>query len=155
MTVVTTLATDLTTRSRHVGAYGEATIFDSGLFTPTSNNNSGDIWKIMRIPAGVEIEQLCIINGDFDTNGSPTLACKVGYTPVGSSPAAVDDYFIASGSTILRAPAVTWADFKSGANGALRVDLDIDLIITLTAVAATWASVKLRMSAICRNLGIK
>jgi hypothetical protein len=155
MPAITVSASDLTTRSRHVGQYGEATIFDSGRFLPGVNNNVGDIWKILRIPAGVEISALQIVNGDLDTNGSPLLACKVGYTPVGTLPAASDAYFIATGSTILRAPAVTWADFASGANGPLRVDLDIDLIVTLTAAAATAASAAVRLIAYCRNLGVK
>lgn len=153
MTATTYSASDLTTRSRHVGAYGIGSIFDSGLFAPGSNNTIADVWKILRIPAGVEINQLCLINGDFDS--STGLACKVGYAPVGTLPTADDDYFLATGSTILRAAAVTWLDFASGANGPLKVDLDIDITITLTAAATGWQSANARMIAYCRNLGVK
>lgn len=152
MPAVTLSATELVTKSKHVGAYGNLSIFD-GEITIGTNNTIGDIWKIVRVPAGTRIHAVAVCNADADTGGT-TLSCKWGYTPVGTLPAADDDYFSAT-KTFLSGAAWTWLDFAAGVNSFLTVDLDIDIIATVTAAATTPAAVKIRAMVLASNLGIK
>lgn len=142
-------ATDLFYKTPHVGQYGNATILD-GSVTPTAGAN-GDIYRPMIIPAGVRVCGLEIDNADLDTNGVPTIACKVGYSPVrGSTPAANDAYFQASGATFLNAAQRTRLAFAP-----ITFQADVYLLITLTANAATFASGRVTAVAYCVNLGVQ
>jgi hypothetical protein len=152
MPAVTQTALDLASKPKFMQAFGNLALYD-GEITLTSNNTIGDIWKIVRVPAGTRIHAVAVCNADADTGGT-TLSCKWGYAPVGAAPVAVDDYFSAT-KTFLTAAAWTWLDFKAGVNGALTVDLDIDLIATITAAATTPALVKIRAMVLATVLGVK
>lgn len=39
----------------------------------------------VKVPAGTAVHRVVIRNTDMDTNGTPTLAAKIGFTPVDSS----------------------------------------------------------------------
>lgn len=122
-------------RDRFMGGYGNGFI-GYGSVTPTAGA-SGDIYYPMLIPAGAVVTDVDIVNDDLDSNASPTIACKVGYTPVNSAdgPTANDAYFAASGKTFLNAAGRTSLAFQP-----IKFDYPVYLIITLTAAAATFAS---------------
>ena len=130
-------ATDLNSKIRHMGAYGNATV-TWGSVTPTTGV-SGDIYRPMIIPAGVEVTDVDIVNDDLDSNAAPTIACKVGYAPLNPAdgPAAVDDYFAAAGKTFLNAVGRTSLAFQP-----IKFEKPVYLIVTLTASATTFASGK-------------
>lgn len=128
-------ATDLNSKYRFMGGYGN-TATSWGSVTPTAGA-SGDIYRVLTIPAGMEVTDVDIVNDDLDSNGSPTIACKVGYTPVNSTdgPAASDAYFAASGKLFLNAAQRTSLAFQP-----IKFEFPVYLIVTLTAAAATFAS---------------
>lgn len=145
-------ALDLNSRqgSHQGGAYGDS-VNHVGKVTPAAAGN-GDIMRVLRIPAGTRVDMLNVINDQLDSNGAPTLACKVGYTPVNSAdgPAANDAYWAASGQTFLRAAANT--PMKAH---PIVFDFDVWVIITLTAAAATFAAGSVSVVAESTNLGTK
>ncbi len=124
-------------RDRFMGGYGNGFI-GFGTVIPAAGT-SGDIYYPMLIPAGALVTDVDIVNDKLDSNGSPTIACKVGYSPVNAAdgPVAVDDYFAAAGKTFLNA-----AGRASLAFQPIKFDKPVYLIVTLTAAATTFASGK-------------
>jgi hypothetical protein len=147
--VATFKANDLN-RDRFMGGYGNGWV-GFGTVTPTAGA-SGDIYYPMLIPAGVMVTDVDIVNDDLDSNGAPTIACKVGYSPVNSAdgPSAVDDYFAAAGKTFLNATGRTSLAFQP-----IKFDKPVYLIVTLTAAAATFASGKVTAIVKGDALGVK
>jgi hypothetical protein len=143
--MATFTSVDINTKARFMGGYGNV-CETWGSVTPTAGA-SADIYKVVMIPAGVEVTDVDIVNDDLDSNGSPTIACKVGYTPVDSNdgPAASDAYFAASGKLFLNAAQRTALAFQP-----IKFEFPVYLIITLTASAATFASGQ--VTAIVRGL---
>src|SRR5690242_7123224 len=125
-------ATDLN-RDRFMGVYGNGFI-GFGTVTPTAGA-TGDIYFPLLIPAGAMVTDVDIVNDKLDTNGSPTLACKVGFMPINSAdgPAADDAYFAPSGNTLLRNAGRTSLAFQP-----VKFEKPVYLIVTLTAPAATF-----------------
>jgi hypothetical protein len=125
-------ATDLS-RDRFMGGYGNGWI-GFGTVTP-AGGASGDIYYPLLIPAGVMVTDVDIVNDKLDSNGSPTLACKVGFAPVNSAdgPTSDDAYFAASGNTLLRNAGRTPLAFQP-----IKFEKPVYLIVTLSANAATF-----------------
>jgi hypothetical protein len=93
------------------------------------------------IPAGVEVSSVVVqTQGALDTNGSPTLAFKLGYLPADStsSLAAVDNYFAAAGNTGLRAGGRITCAFEP-----ITFNEDVIVRMTITTAAATIAAGRL------------
>lgn len=128
-------ATELNTKARHMGGYGNAALV-WGSVIPTAAA-SGDIYRPVLIPAGMEVTDVDIVSDDLDSNGAPAIACKVGYSPVNPAdgPAANDAYFATTGKTFLNAAGRTSLAFQP-----IKFEKPVFLIITLTAAAATFAS---------------
>ncbi|MDN5753976.1 MAG: hypothetical protein L0H15_12020 [Nitrosospira sp.] len=128
-------ATDLNTKSRHMGGHGNAVVVH-GSVTPAAGA-SGDAYRPVRIPAGVDVTDVDIINSDMDSGATPTIACKIGYEPVNAAdgPAADDNYFAAAGNTLLRSAGRTALAFQP-----VKFEKDVFLTVTLSASAATFAS---------------
>lgn len=143
-------APDLLTKARHMGEFGNVTGVQ-GSVTPTAGAN-GDVYRPVVIPAGLEVWDVDIVCDDLDTNGTPLIAAKVGFTPLNAAdgPAEDDDYFSAAGNTALRSAGRTSLAFQP-----IKFERPVVLTITLTAAAATFASGK--VTAIVRGdgLGIK
>ena len=120
----------LNSRRIHESSFGNA-VTHYGAYTTAALAN-GDVVRLVRIPGGSTVHKLEIINDEVDTNGAPSLVCRVGYEPVNSAdgPAADDDYFFAAGQTFLQVAAQRTAAF------ALPKKFDYDVYITLTANAA-------------------
>jgi hypothetical protein len=120
-----------------MGAYGNAAV-TWGSVTPASGI-SGDIYRPLIIPAGMEVTDVDIVNDDLDSSGAPTIACKVGFSPVSAAdgPTGDDAYFASAGKTFFNAAGRTSLAFQP-----VKFDKPVYLIITLTASAATFASGK-------------
>lgn len=108
-------------------------------FVNVAAAGSGDTFDWF-IPAGSEVSSVALQSGALDTNGSPTLAYKLGYLPVDSTSSLtpVDNYFAASGSTGLRAGGRVPCAFEP-----IKFNEDVILRLTLTAAAATLAAGRL------------
>jgi hypothetical protein len=126
-------ATDLATKPLYMGGYGNA-MRVYGTVTPTAGA-SADIYKPVRIPAGMTVTGLKVYNADLDTGGT-AFAVKIGYTPVNSAdgPTAVLDYFVTA-NTFLSATSLT--EFKFA---PIKFEYDVDVIMTVTTAATTFAS---------------
>lgn len=124
-------ATDLNSRPLHTGPYGNSVIHKGGAVTAAAAN--ADIFRLVRIPAGTEVDEVVIQHDQIDSNGAPTLTAKIGYTPVNSSdgPAASDAYWAASAAFGRTKAAVLCAAQP------IKFEYDVWLIVTLTANPAT------------------
>lgn len=146
-------AADLLSKPAHLGQYGEANL-PEGKVTPSAAALS-DVFRVCKIPAGTEVEGLILANDDLDSNGVPTLAIKIGYTPVNSgdgSLAADDDYFQAAGDTVLQAAQAgkVYRRFDR-----IKFEQDVYLDITCSAAAATFAAGSLWVTVLGKNVGVK
>ena len=124
-------ATDLNTKARFMGGYGNAVIV-YGSVTPTAGALA-DVYRPLRIPAGMLVTDLDIVNDKLDTGSA--ISAKIGYAPVDSDgPAASDAYFSAT-STFLAT-----AGRKVCAFQPIKFEKDVYITLTLTAAATTFAS---------------
>lgn len=126
-------AVDLNTKPRMMGAEGNGLVI-WGSVSPTAGA-SGDVYYPVRIPAGMLITQLDIVNDDLDTGGT-AMSAKIGYEPVNSAdgPAAVTDYFSATNTFL------TAAGRKSCAFQPIKFEKDVYITLTLTVAATTFAT---------------
>jgi len=143
-------APDLGTKPRHMGEFGNAVVV-WGSVSPTAGA-SGDVYRLLIIPAGLEVTDVEIVSDDLDSNAAPALAAKVGFSPLNPTdgPAEDDDYFAAAGSTALQAAGRTSLSFHP-----IKFERPVILIITLTAAAATFAAGKVTAIVKGDGLGIK
>jgi hypothetical protein len=146
-------ASDLLSRARHLGQYGE-TNGPKFKVTPTAAALN-DVLRFGVIPAGSEVRSIILANDDLDSNGSPTLAFKLGYTPVTSnegSLAADDDYFVAAGDTSLQAANAgkVFSRFD-----AIKFEQDVFLDLTVSTATATFAAGSVWAQPIMGNVGVK
>jgi hypothetical protein len=79
-------APDLNSKAMPMGNYGNAAVV-YGTATPLSGV-AGSIYRPVRIPAGMSVTALRIVNDDMDTGGT-TFAVKIGHTSVEPSPGKV------------------------------------------------------------------
>lgn len=126
-------ATDLNTKARFMGGYGNGVIV-YGTVAPTAGALA-DVYKPVVIPAGMDLTDLEIVNDDLDTGGT-AFAVKVGYAPLNASdgPEADDDYFTAA-STFLSA-----AGRKVCAFQPIKFEYPVVVTLTVTTAATTFAS---------------
>ena len=125
-------ATDLNTKARFMGGYGNAVIV-YGSVTPTAGALA-DVYRPLRIPAGMLVTDLDIVNDDLDTGGT-AMSAKIGYAPVDSDgPTASDAYFSATGTYL------TAAGRKVCAFQPIKFEKDVYVTLTLTVAATTFAS---------------
>lgn len=140
-------ATDLNTKNRHMGGYGNAVVV-YGSVTPTAAI-FGDVYRPVVIPAGLDVTDVDIVNDDLDTGGTPTISCKVGFAPLNAAegPTAVDDYFASTGKTFLNAAGRTSLAFPP-----IKFEKPVFLILTITGGAAAFTSGK--VTAIVKGDGV-
>ena len=126
-------APDLNSKAMPMGNYGNAAMV-YGTVTPSSGVLAS-IYRPVRVPAGMNVTGLRIVNDDMDTGGT-TFAVKIGYTPVdpAQGPAEDDDYFSAA-TTILSGPALADLRFQP-----IKFEKDVYVILTVTAPATAFAS---------------
>ncbi|MBA4141942.1 MAG: hypothetical protein H0X43_02825 [Nitrosospira sp.] len=141
-------ATDLNTKPLFMGGYGNGAVV-WGSVIPTAGV-LGDVYRPVRIPAGMLVTHLDIVNDDLDTGGTSGSA-KIGYAPVNTAegPAGVDDYFSATSNFL------TSAGRKVCAFHPIKFEKDVWVTITFTLSTTTFASGKVTAVAMGQAEGIK
>jgi hypothetical protein len=126
-------APDLNSKPLHMGGYGNAVIIQ-GSVSPTAGA-SGDVYYPVRIPAGMLITDLDIINDDLDTGGT-AMSASIGYEPVNAAdgPTAAPTFFSATGTFL------TAAGRKTCTFQPLKFEKDVFITLTLTVAATTFAT---------------
>jgi len=154
--MTTKSATDLLLKTRHMGGHGDAVIAEGVITLAAGDSDINDVLRPFIIPAGSEVHAILVANDDMDTNGAPTGAWKIGFTPVNTndgSLAAVDNYFLAAADT-------TPQTANKGKVFCLfepkKFEQDVFLDITWSAAAATEVvGAKLYAKALGLAKGIK
>jgi hypothetical protein len=140
-------ATDLTSKPKHLGQYGEVNM-PEGKVTPSANVVTGDVLRICIIPAGTEVGAVIISNGSM---GGPAPA-DIGYAPVSSgdgSLAANATYFKAALALGTAADGTVLGNFDQ-----VKFEQDVYLTATFgTVVSGTANTVRGRV--LGKNVGIK
>lgn len=139
---------DINSAPRHESSFGNLNVYSKTLAVTSLPLN--EVLRVLRIPGGNRIVALHVINDDLDSNGAPTAAVKVGYSPVVSAdgPTADDDYWAAAGQTWLQSAGNRFATAHP-----LKIDKDIYVDITASAAAATFAAGSVTVTAYCENIG--
>lgn len=134
--------------ARHESSFGDCTVL-YGEITP-ANLALNEVINILRIPGGCKVVDLFLLNEDLDSNGAPTAAMKLGYTPVNSDdgPTANDAYWWAAGQTFLQAAAQ-----NQSRAFPLTLTKDVFVTLTVTAAAATFAAGKIGVKAYVKGVG--
>src|SRR5574338_153729 len=125
-------APDLNSKALPMGNYGNAAVV-YGTATPLSGV-VGSIYRPVRIPAGMSVTALRIVNDDMDTGGA-TFAVKIGYTPVDPGQGPVEDDYYSAATTILSGAALTDLRFQP-----IKFEKDVYVILTVTVPATAFAS---------------
>lgn len=138
-------ATDLMSKARHVGGYGN-TVTIYGSVTPTSGALAS-VYQPTVIPAGIDVTDMDFVNDDLDTGGT-AFAVKIGYAPVNAAdgPAADDSYF-STAKTLLSAAGRTSLAFHP-----IKFEKPVFVTMTVTVAATTFAAGKI--TAIVRGDGV-
>lgn len=104
------------------------------------------------LPAGVELNTLRFHSSDLDTNGTPTLASKIGYRKANDADTltADDDYFAPTGTLLGQAAGITECRFPP-----IKFEVDVIISITIEVAAATFAAGTIYMVAGCNCIGPK
>jgi hypothetical protein len=97
-----------------------------------------DAVRPCRVAGGTKVTRVVVQNDELDTGGTPTLAAKIGFTPLdGSAQASGDDEAVAAvGATILQDAATTTYEIFP----PFLVEQDAYLEIVVTADPATGAT---------------
>jgi hypothetical protein len=146
-------ATDLKTANYHMQAYGNESVYQ-GKVALTVNPTAADVIRLMRIPAGAEINEIVTANDDLDSNGSPTIVVGIGFEPVDATdgPTADYAYFAAAGQTTLQAASsgAVWRKFAPK-----KFEKDVYMCMKVGTASATFAAGTIYASARGRTVGIK
>lgn len=116
-----------------------------------ANPAVNDVYQYL-LPAGIEITSLAVQTADLDSNGTPTIAFKVGYKAVdaASTLTAVDNYFAATGQTTAQAGGRLVCAFVP-----ITFNEDVYVTITFTATAATFVAGDVWTLVTANTIGIK
>lgn len=99
---------------------------DTIVVPTTSEDDIGDLWLFGPIQTNAKLDSVTIFNDQLDSNGTPTLAVKIGlyYSGIGETQletvgetlgtAIVDDLFAASGNTQFQAAHTSGTEFRFG-----------------------------------------
>lgn len=141
-------ASDLLTKPRHLGQYGEANVV-AGKVTPSSAVATGDVLRICVIPAGTEVHALIAAWSTFGT----TAPADLGYAPVSAN----DGSLAANATYFKTAEALQTAS----ADGKLfkgfdpvKFEQDVFLIATFGTVSSGAAGT-IRVSVLGNGKGVK
>lgn len=126
-------APDLNSKPLPMGGYGNALVV-WGTVAPSSGALAS-VYRPVRIPAGMTVTGLRIVNADLDSGGT-AFAVKIGYTPVDAAvgPTADDDYFSAA---VTHLSAVGLNDYRFD---PIKFEKDVYVDLTVTVAATTFAS---------------
>lgn len=129
-----------TTNSRkavHAAGYGNACVFSDGVTLATTDIELADVIQAVYVPAGTAVHKVRLNVTDMDTNVSPTLAAKIGFTPVdGSAAPSGADTAVSAAAAFAQSAGVQSYDVIP----PYLVDKDSWLNIVITTAAATAAA---------------
>lgn len=116
---------------------GNASVFVDSVAVATTDIDSADIIKLCPVSGGTVVDRVVVKNTDLDSNGTPTLQAKIGFTPMDGSaaPSGADTAVAAAGAWGQSAATTTYEIFPP-----YRVEKDSYLTIVITNVAATAAA---------------
>ncbi len=71
----------------HSTGPGNASVFHDTVAVATTDIDAADVIQPVVVPAGTYVHEVRVKTTDMDTNATPTLAAKIGFTPVDGSAA--------------------------------------------------------------------
>jgi hypothetical protein len=119
----------------HSCEYGNVSRFSGQASVSTAIANADEVRPVF-VPAGTEVHRVVIKNTDLDSNGSPALQAKIGFTPADGSAAAGADTAVAAAAAWGQAAATTTYDLFP----PYQVDVDSWLNIVVTTGPGTGAT---------------
>lgn len=127
-------------------------IIQQDKYSAAANFTAADVVRLVRIPAGMEVDILQIRAPDMDTNGSPTIVFGVGYTPCDSSSALAANatYFAAAGQTTAQAGGTLQCSFPP-----IKFEEDVWVTLTIGTASATFAAGDIYGIAVGQAIGPK
>jgi hypothetical protein len=127
-----------TTKKRVHGAeYGNAVIASDSLAVVAGDVAAASVNKLCPIAGGTTVHRVVIKNTDLDSNGTPTLTAKIGFSPIdGSAAAAGQDTAVAANGAWGQAAATTTYEIFP----PVFVDKDSYLTLVVGTGAATGAA---------------
>lgn len=131
---------------------GNASVFVDSVAVATTDLDSGDIVKLVKVAAGSNVHRVTVKNTDLDANVSPALTAKIGFSPIDGSaaPSGADTAVTADGAWGQSAATTTYEIFPP-----YRVEKDSWLTIVIGTVAATQASGTISAKVEAEALGVK
>lgn len=116
---------------------GNASVFVDSVAVTNADIDSADIVKLVRVAAGTEVHRVVTKTTEIDTNVSPSLTAKIGFTPIDGSaaPSGADVAIKADGAWGQNAETLTYEIFPP-----YRVEKDSWLTIVFGTGAATKAA---------------
>lgn len=75
----------------HSAEYGNRTVYTDEYSVLTTDLQAADVVKLCRIPAGTLVDRVVVKNTDLDSNATPTLTAKLGFSPTDGSAAPTAD----------------------------------------------------------------
>lgn len=151
--MATSQASDLLSRSKHMGEYGDGNTI-KGKVTLAALA-TGDIVRPLIIPAGFEVHEILVANDQLDSNGAPTAVFRLGFTVKDSTEgalASVDNFFGPAGQAQVSA-ANEGKVF--GRFDAKKFEQDVFLDLLFNTGAATFAAGSVWVTVKGRNVGVK
>lgn len=116
---------------------GNDSVFYDSVALATTDIDNADIIKLVKVAGGTVVHRVVVKNTDMDSNGTPTLQAKLGFSPIdgSSAPSGADTAVAAAGAWGQSAATTTYEIFPP-----YRVEKDSYLTIVITNGAATAAA---------------
>jgi hypothetical protein len=116
---------------------GNASVFADSVAVTNADIDAADIIKLVRVAAGTEVHRVVTKTTELDSNGSPSLTAKIGFTPIDGSDAVsgADTAVSADAAWGRNAEVLTFEVFPP-----YRVEVDSWLTIVIGTGAATEAA---------------
>lgn len=133
------MSTKTTTSKKAVfsAEYGNAVKYSDSVALGTADIDAADIIQLVYVPAGTAVDRVRIKTDDLDSGATPTLAAKIGFTPVdGSAPVSGADTAVSAAAAWGQAAGVLSYDVIP----PYKVEVDSYLSVVITTGAATAAA---------------
>lgn len=116
---------------------GNESVFVDSVAVTNADIDAADIVKLVRVAAGTSVHRVVTKTTELDTNASPSLTAKIGFTPIDGSaaPSGADTAIKADGAWGQNAETLTYEIFPP-----YRVEKDSWLTIVFGTGAATEAA---------------
>jgi hypothetical protein len=130
----------ITTTSKKIpfsADYGNKSVFADSVAVTNADIDAADVIRPILVPGGTEVHRVVIKTTELDTNGTPSLTAKIGFTPADGSaaPSGADTAIKADAAWGQNAETITHEIFPP-----YRVEKDSYLNIVIGTGAATEAA---------------